>query len=574
MHVRRWGGALALGLLVTLASPCAAGRFDSPRAEAQVVPPGQPAPVTPPRDPRGESQTGTARITGRVVAADGGGPLRRVLVRAHGETLREGRAALTDADGRYALTELPAGRFTISASKGSYVDIQYGQRSPWEAGRPVTLRTGETLERVDFVLPRGSVITGRIIDEYGEPMADAMVQVLRRRFAGGRARLLPAGRVGTTNDIGQYRVFGLPPGEYFVSASVRSGMFVGPMAPDAPSGYAPTYYPGTTSIAEARRVRVGLGEEALADFQLLPVPTVRVSGTVVDSAGRPLAMGMARLMPRADATPVVMNLGMSAGRISQGQFTFSGVTPGDYYLVAQTAGEPGGAARELAVVPVSIGSAPLEGLVLTLGPGLTVRGEVVLDGDASLTPAAVRLFADTGEIGLGSAPARLHDDWTFELGGLHGRVEQLLARIDAAGWTLASVVYGGLDVTDTGFEVRANDPTASLRVTLTQSASVLSGTVADARGRVLQDYTLVVFAEDEEKWALRSSRYLRSARPDQEGTFRLEGLPEGRYLVIATEHPIDDWQDPAVLESLRETATPLSLGRAEQKVITIRLADR
>lgn len=572
MRHRLWAG-LSVGVVVALLSPL---DHHTPAASApngQVVAPGQVTPIGPPRDARGESQTGTAKITGRVVAAEGGGPLRRVVVRAWGDALREGKAALTDAEGRYEIAELPAGRFSLTASKGSYVDIQYGQRSPFDQGRPVSLRAGEVLERIDFVLPRGSVVTGRLVDEFGDPMADAMVQVQRRRYVGGRSRLVPAGRIGTTNDIGQYRVFGLPPGEYYVSATVRPGMFLGAMPADTPSGYAPTYYPGTPNLHEAARVRVGLGEEVVADFQLLPVPTVRVSGTVLDSAGRPLALGIVRLTPRGDDV-VLSSVGMMGGRVSQGSFTIAGVTPGEYHVIAQAADGPGTGVRELAVVPVSVGTAPLDGLLLTLGPGATLKGEVVLDGDASLQPNEVRIVAQMTEMTMGMAPATLNDDWTFELKGLHGRVEQIVAAQVAPGWTIASVVYGGADVTDAGFEVRGNDPSASLRVTLTQSAATLSGTVADARGSVLSDYTVVVFADDEDKWRLRSGRYVRSARPDQEGTFRVTGLPEGRYLVLATEHPVEDWQDPAVLESLRDTSTPLTLGKGEQKVVSIRLADR
>src|SRR4030095_10977775 len=117
---------------------------------------------------------GTATLRGHVLAADTGRPLRRAQVRIFAAEIRENRVATKDDDGGYEFKEVKAGRYTINATKGSYISLSYGQTRPLEAGTPLEIKDGPNVERVDFSLPRGAVITGRIFDEFGEPLSDRM----------------------------------------------------------------------------------------------------------------------------------------------------------------------------------------------------------------------------------------------------------------------------------------------------------------------------------------------------------------------------------------------------------------
>ena len=141
--------------------------------------------------------------------------------------------------------------------------MQYGQRRPSESGTPIELGDGQTLDKIAIALPRGSVLGGRITDEFGEPVANASVTAWRYGYAGGARRMMPAGQNArdTTDDQGQFRLFGLPPGDYYVSATLRGG---GPEVTDPMgelSGYAATYYPGTTNVAEAARITLAVSQE-------------------------------------------------------------------------------------------------------------------------------------------------------------------------------------------------------------------------------------------------------------------------------------------------------------------------
>ena len=148
------------------------------------------------------------------------------------------------------------GRYTVSASKGGYVGLAYGQRRPTDQGTPLVVGAGERLDKVVLALPRGGVIAGRIVDDAGEPVIDAQVSALRYRPGVSRRPLVDAfggGGRASTDDQGSFRLFGLVPGEYVVTATVRPEvMLVTGGAESDRDGYAPTYYPGTPSMADAQ----------------------------------------------------------------------------------------------------------------------------------------------------------------------------------------------------------------------------------------------------------------------------------------------------------------------------------
>ena len=246
----------------------------------------------PPRD-NVQPATGTARITGRVVSAETGAPIRRAQIRITSRDARTNRDVTTDSDGRFELLTLPAGRYRLYVTKAGYVSLEYGQARPFEAGKPLDIADGQSLEKIDFSLPRGSVITGRVTDEFGDPITDVQVQAMRYQFTNGERQLVNAGRVATTDDLGQYRIFGLMPGDYVVRASLRTNPNATPTGPNAaegPLGYPGTYYPGVADVAQAQTVTVSLGQElSSVAFPLVPARLARISGTVMNSEGRPLS---------------------------------------------------------------------------------------------------------------------------------------------------------------------------------------------------------------------------------------------------------------------------------------------
>ena len=235
-------------------------------------------------------------MSGRVAAADTGRPVRGAIVHvvptsARNPNERQGLWVTTDAEGRWALADLQPGGFTVSVAKGGYLTLHYGQKRPFEPGKTIALSAGQSFENADVILPKAGVISGKLVDEFGDPVTGALVRALRYRYLDGQRQLTPIVegmeallQGGVTDDLGNYRVYGLTPGDYYVCA-----VFVPRGESASHFGHPPTYYPGTPTASEARRISLRMGQEAAnTNFNLSTARYASVSGTVVGSSGAPI----------------------------------------------------------------------------------------------------------------------------------------------------------------------------------------------------------------------------------------------------------------------------------------------
>jgi hypothetical protein len=536
----------------------------------------------PPRDRTAQEAvpTGTGVIRGRVVVADTGEPVRRAFVNVMGRGPGLRRSISTDEQGRFEFRELPKGEFWLSASKSGYITVQFGQRGPQEPGRPIQLADGEVYERALIALPRGGVIAGRITDEYGDPIADAMVSALQHRWTGGRRMLIPS-RMAQTNDLGQFRLHGLPPGEYVVSSIYRGGGMFGPVEDAGTTGYAPTYYPGTPNAAEAAPITVRVGDETSAEFQLMAMRLARIQGIVLDGSGKPGGTEtMLMAAPKDSAVGGMAHVGSGTRVEADGTFTIGGLAPGVYHITATTrfglTGEVDGDPQS-ATTEVSVAGGDVEGITLTLGPGATATGHVVIEGDpAAIRPGSLSIMTRPRDVTPGRdffvSPGRVKDDLGFELKGLFGTRLLMVSGLPP-NWYLKSVLLGGSDVTDSGVTTDGARRITGLQVVISDRPPLLTGGVTDARGTPVHDFTVVAFAEDPERWTLPNMRYVRPARSDQQGRFRIEGLPAGRYLVVALEFAdTSELMNPDVLRRLSDDGTPIVLSEGETRAVQLTIS--
>jgi hypothetical protein len=509
-------------------------------------------PPAPPRDT--SPQTGTAVIRGRVLVDGTDRALPRTQIRA---TSDKGRTfdANTDGDGRYELKQLPAGRYTVSASRSNYVAHAFGQKRPGGAGTRIDVADGQTIAPVDFKLMRAGVITGRVVDEAGEPVTDVQVAPVRSQLINGTRQMMPTGRGASTNDLGEFRIFGLPPGRYYLSAMYRNMM--GGDTEDR-SGYGPTYFPGTGNAAGAQQITIAAGQTIGGmNFTLLPVRTVKVSGIALDAQGRPLSGAFINIITRS-----FMAGGGGAAIRPDGKFTISGLTPGDYALRVS---QPGNS--ESATMPITIGDTDVSDIQLITSKPPTIRGRVVLDDSAPAPKgSSLRFLLQPDLPMMGGGNAQVKDDFTFEttMAAGHARVT-----LFAGDWRLRAVWLDGADVTDAGFDVPPSGING-LVVELSARHADLSGTVLDANNAASRDYVVLLFPQDPARWTRPAAVLM--ARPSADGTFKLR-LPGGDYYAAALEELEQGLSnDPDILGLLRDGAQRLSIADGETRSLVLKFS--
>jgi len=597
----------------------------------------------PPRDtaPGRSVNAGTAVVSGMLMVAGTGQPARHARVTLNGTEGGGARTATTDEFGRFIFSALPAGRYILNATKPGHVGVTYGQTLPGRPGTPIELAEGGKFSAT-LELPRGGVITGTVVDEYGDATAGIPVRVLRYVTQGGRRTLQQSGNGATTDDRGTYRIFGLQPGEYIVSAIPRNpipvmdigrlqapvrlemirseagappemlakvealqaqmvqGQSLETVGPDGEghTGYAPVYYPGTASAAQAASIPLGVGEERPSvDFQLQRVPMARVEGTVVTS-GDIAAQGVQLVL--TDAGQAGAGLPVQTARAdAQGRFRITNVPPGNYRLVARATaagaaqatpapqGGRGGrgnvvgsdAIRLWGLADVPVDGRDLTELIVTLQPGLSISGRVAFEATSQTAPAdssRVRVTlspVDQPSPGAPQAASAMADaSGRFTIPSVVPGTYRLTATGAGTGWLLESTTIDGQDALDFPFDIRPGGAAGGAMVTFSDRGAGLSGAITNGRGEAAPNFTLILYPADERYWAPQSRR-IRSTRPATTGGFTFGELPPGDYKLAAlADVEPGAWSDPAFLQQIDPASMRLTIRDGEKKVQNIQVA--
>lgn len=527
---------------------------------------------TPPRDNTEKKGTGTIR--GKILNGEGR-PLRRVQLRVSGEALSDSRTASTNGLGQFEIGELPAGRYTLNATRAGYLNMTFGQSRPGEPGRPIELADGQVFANADLVLPHSALISGHVFDEAGEPLAGANVLTLQMRYFNGRRRLTPVRGNAFTDDTGQYRLSGLEPGEYFVQASSRE-TWEGEPPQKQMLGFVPTFYPASPGPGEAQRVRVRAGQEVSAiDIGLIPGKVGKVSGMVFNSQGVPLAGENVSMSFEVRGESFMMTSSVKSAKVNpDGSFSFRNVAPNDYHLNVRTAATPERPA-EAAHVIVSVAGGDVEGVNITTGAAGAVVGRVVVEGTTPLPTPLSKLVVrsmpverDTSVTILGIPDnGRLRDDGSFELKSVVGSVRLTVGPL-SDGWAVRQIEHNGRDLTLQPFDTMGQT-LEGVTISLTDRFPIVSGSLRDAKGNAVLAGTAILFPDEAAMWA-EDLRAVRTARVDQSGLFTLKGVRPGDYLIVAvTSVANNQWNDPEYLESLREHGTRVTLAEGDTKRVEL-----
>jgi protocatechuate 3,4-dioxygenase beta subunit len=512
----------------------------------------------------------TSSIEGQVFNLATGAPLKRASVRLVGLGRRQTTGGMpqmltreTDDQGRWAFTGLEAGRYQLSAERQGFLRQSYGGRKYNTSGTPLPLAADQHVKDILFKLSPQSVITGKVLDEDGEPMSNVQVRALKYAYRNGKKQWVQAGNANTT-DIGEYRIPNLEPGRYLVSTNPRVGAaanFQTPSnepLPDAPEmNYTSTYYPSTPEEASAAPVDVGPGGEIRGiDIRLVKTRVFRVRGRVAGlpegGRGNPNVMLMSK-----EGSRTIPNAGPV--RPPENRFELRGVPVGSYIVYAQT----GGGQRAMAYQPIEVRGNHVDGLVLNLSTG----------GDVTAT---VKVVDATAPVDLPNVGVTLRPDAQFA-GPPRGKLTEGVVTIKNVlpmhysvsvnglpdTCFVKSIRYAGQDLTDAGADIT---PGSAIEVTVSATAGTISGAVVDKDGKSVPGAIVALVPKDGRPADIKGNN------TDENGAFSFAGLKPGDYLLYGWEDiPPGAYADPDFLKQYEGRAQAVKLDPSAKQAIQLKV---
>ena len=487
----------------------------------------------------------------------------------------------------------------------------------------MVVKDGEAVTNIAMTIARGGVITGVVRDIGGRPVPGVNVRVLKLGYnavTGERTLGAPStGSVGLTDDRGEYRAYGLPPGGYLVVVvppvssgrgnddirqltaaevrqalqAARSGASTAAVKPGQPSlrpsstrlNYAPIFHPGATDIGAAAPVALGVSEErAGVDVTIQLVPTATVSGTISSPSGALPQFLSVRLVPAGPQTELLAGAGVrgpTAHLGPDGSYMSTGVAPGTYKVKASVGYGRGAAPNtptQWASADVTVSGHDLD-VPLTLQPGVAINGRVVFEGSqptaADLQALSVALvpLGSGGQIQTGGG-GRVNAEGRFTFAGVIPDTYHFVTTWNAPAannkWTMKASTANGREAFEAPLRVNPNE-TLDWTVTYTDKPTSLTGVFQESSGRAATDYYILVFSADRKYWT-PGSRRVRTTRPATDGAFSVKGLPPGEYFLGAlTDLETGEWNDPTLLEQLVPSSATVTLRDGETTTKDVRI---
>jgi carboxypeptidase family protein len=545
----------------------------------------------------GPAQTPTAQapasIAGFVVKIGTNEPLSKAVVTLASTESGRGQmyTASTSTDGRFLIDKIPPGKYRLSANRSGYVRYEFGARGPNRRGLEVTIAAAQKLTQIILPLSPAGTITGRVFDRDGEPLAYVVVQAMKYSYQDGE-RVLNVAQTAITNDLGEYRLFWMQPGQYYVSTTYETrqggpfgggpagrGVFNGPpgvmnriesVEAVGDEARIPIYYPGTTDPQAAAPINLQAGSLfSGVDLTVAAVHTFSVRGQVISGAtGQPVANVNVVLEPRqrpGSRGPIMRSRGNGANK---GLFDIGGVIPGAYDLVAISNDRNN---RMSSRVPVDVSGSDVQNVSVVLTPGFAVPGHLTIDGpaqDASRIRMSLRPSASGMQFGGAIPAAPVQADGTFTLQQVGQDIYRLNWTGLPRGFYVKTARIGAVDVLKEGLKLE-RQPTVPLEVVISSNTGTLDATVLTDKQEASVNTTVVLVPSPDLRF--RNDLY-RTGATDTMGRLHFDGLPPGDYKAFAWEE-VDNgaWQDPDFLQQFEERGKPVRVSASSAASVELRV---
>ena len=486
-------------------------------------------------------------VRGRVVNAVGEQPLKNARVQLKSaEDAGLFYNVTTDAEGHFAFTQVAPGTYRVLVKHNRFVPGVYGQKGDaFSSGGLLTLKPGVEVNDLLFRLVPTAAISGQVADEEGEPLPGVEVQALVKAFRVSAAPDAPPVtqdlapiQTAITDDLGQFRLHSLLPGEYYISA-VDSGMPEindtrltgewGYELADAPRPeYPPTYYPGENNVLQASKVVVRSSDEVRIEFRLRRGDMYAVSGRVLDASGYPLQGASVSISPE-DLAAEFSSPRYGGETDSSGRFKITGVAPGNYAVQASKVEDD---KQRMAELSISVSGGDLTGLGLVLLPPVKVAGRIAFEGSASLTSERGMVWLSSiVEGGHSFGAGEIKKDNAFVVDNLlPGRYAISVTALAGEAY-LKSAHLGAEDVLKSSLRVGRAAPAGTLELVVSPLGASVEGTVTKTQKPVVGAYVRIEITNAGE--GRRSAN--TETQTDQYGHFAFHALPPGEYTFSVSE---------------------------------------
>ena len=551
--------------------------------------------------------TGTGVIEGIVTRAGTGDPIAgaQIILWSSASPLNgfNGPSPIppgtTGSDGRFSFKNMPAASYRIDVAANGYVRQEYGQMALNGTGKSVLLQEGQTLKDLSIALTPSSTVTGRILDDAGQPASDILVQLIEESY-GPQGRTFRGVGMANADDRGEFRIFAPRPGRYYIVAgNVMVFQMLGRGSGDVSSirtsriRYPVTFFPGVSEMSAASAVELKSGTEFRADLivnrqQLL----YRVRGRVIDSETGQIANGARIFINPASSPPVLiqeMRLGSNIVYES-GTFEFPSVPPGDWVVRAEipvpvpTAPGPfdpaTSAARNVAQVSrpfgqvhVHVTNSNVDGLVVTLLKGFAVAARIRVDGEPGSTvpnPDRVTVRFQASENGSAAqlpSATRVGVDGSFQIDGARAG-EFLMTFYAISGVYVKSAKYGDQDVLYR--PIRFTTPgTDTVEVVIRSGAGQIAGTVMDSKSQPVLGIPVILLPDS----PLRNRDELyKTTSTDQNGRFTIANIAPGDYKVFSWEAlPQSGYYDPEVMKKYESQGHSIHVVESFNETVDVKM---